>query len=467
MKLSFFNCATIIGIFFILVQQLIVASSTAIIAQLSQSILSGAGYLLWLVLFVISLTIVYIPTMLTNHFINKAKYFTYKDYISKFSKQAYNHPNKFFDSNFRKEKEAYFTHEAWLIIQEDYNFIVDIVGIVLNVVLNVLVLSIYLDWFFLFSYILAVPLTFACATASKTRLLKKSDKLQKSRNEMLQTLSYGWDTILLGNKWNVSLWKNKFEKRSDSADIHQRRLSLEIDVMSTITLFVSAFPILMVLFMSFFNAKDDIQKLAMLVATAPRQVLTIQYLSEIINLFVNLNDKVRRTKQLSANLVFDKDTSTLDSRIIWGSVFIKSPETKTAIHCFDNIIKATNNFEKGRFTITGDNGTGKTTLLANIKSKMGDKAYILPSQSRIAFQNDDQERGFSTGEKLRENFKEISLNVCDGSCSVLLLDEWNANLDKENIDSINTDIDKISKDICIIEVLHLPASTMCANLSGR
>jgi hypothetical protein len=30
------------------------------------------------------------------------------------------------------------------------------------------------------------------------------------------------------------------------------------------------------------------------------------------------------------------------------------------------------------------------------------------------------------------------------------------NLDKENIDGINADIDKISKSICIIEALHLP-----------
>jgi ABC-type bacteriocin/lantibiotic exporter with double-glycine peptidase domain len=259
----------------------------------------------------------------------------------------------------------------------------------------------------------------------------------------------------------MSLWKSRFEKRANSADIHQRKLTLEIDVMSMITLFVSAFPILIVLFMSFHNAEGDVQKLAMLVATAPRQILTIQYLSEIINLFVNLNDKVRRTKQLSANLFFDKDISTFDSRIMWGSISIKrikSSETKTVIRCFDDVITATNNFENGRFIITGDNGTGKTTLLANIKSKIGEKAYILPSQSRIAFQNDEQERGFSTGEKLREDFKEISLNVCDGSCSVLLLDEWNANLDKENIASINADIDKISKTICVIEALHLPAS---------
>jgi len=39
----------------------------------------------------------------------------------------------------------------------------------------------------------------------------------------------------------------------------------------------------------------------------------------------------------------------------------------------------------------------------------------------------------------------------------LLLDEWNANLDKVNIDNTNRIIDKLSESICVIEVLHKDA----------
>jgi len=93
MKLRFTNHAAVVGVFFIFIQQIIVASSTASIALLSKSIISGENYLFYLILFVILLTIAYIPTMLTNYFINKAVYLTYEEYILEFSRQSYNHPN--------------------------------------------------------------------------------------------------------------------------------------------------------------------------------------------------------------------------------------------------------------------------------------------------------------------------------------------------------------------------------------
>jgi len=454
MRAQFLNHATIIGIFFIIVQQSIVASSTALIALLSQSVMEGYGYMLWLILFVVSLSIVYIPTMLTNYFFNKSKYITYGKYVLNFSEQAYNHPNCYFNSRFREEKESYFTHEAWLIIQEVNQFIMDILSVFLNVFLNVVVLSIFLDWSFLVAYIFAIPLSLACILASKSRLQKKSDEMQQSRNDMMQSLINGWDTILIGNTWNMRLWKDKFINRWNIADKAQRKLTLEIDAMSLITLVVSALPILTVLFMSFIRAQGDLVMLAMLVATAPRQVLTIQYLSDIIGLFVNLNDKVHRTRQLSRNLIFDESFSDIGGKIAWGNIYIEVAGRKTALYNYDELNSLTKKFSKGRYTITGDNGTGKTTLLTKIKVTLQDGAYLLPSQSKMTFLNENKHKEYSTGEKTLENLREISLNACDGRVSVLLLDEWNANLDKDNIKRINLEIDRLSNSICVIEVLH-------------
>ncbi len=453
MKLKFLNHATIIGLCFALMQQIIVASSTVMIANLSQSIVSGEKYTLWLILFIVSLTIVYIPTTLTNYFINKAKYITYADFINKFTKEAYNHPNQFFNSNFKEEKEAYFTHESWLIIQEDYNFFLDMFSLSFNVALNVIALSYFLNSAFLISYICAIPITILCVNASKPILQKWSDKLQKSRSEMMQMLNSGWDTTLIGNAWNTYIWKENFIKKCRISDKSQRRLTLEIDITSMITLITSALPILIVLFISFNKAFGDTQKLAILVATTPRQVITIQHLSDIINLLVNLNDKLRRTKQLSVKLNFTEPLSN-KGKISWGSIFITKLTTTSPINNFNDLIECTSNFDRGRYTITGDNGSGKTTLLADIKTRLCDKAYMLPSQSKMLFLNEISLKEFSTGEKIIENLKEITANIYITKTSVLLLDEWNANLDKENINRLNKIIDEISHKICIIEVLH-------------
>jgi len=445
-----------LGVLFIAVQQSVVASSTALIARLTNEIMSDGNYMLWLILFVVSLTIVYIPTTLTNYFINKAKFITFRKYISDFSGRAYNNPGYYFNRNFREKKEPYFTHEAWMIIQENYVFIVDILSIFLNVFLNVLVLSIYLDWAFLLSYLFAVPLSAVCVLISKARLQRKSDSMQKSRNDMMQILNQGWDTVLIGNKWNMKHWKRRFFERSKSADDNQRSLALEIDLMSLITLIVSAIPILIVLFMSFMRASGNIQMLALLIATAPRQVITIQYLSDIVGLFVNLNDKVRRTKQLSANLDFENTDSKIGGIISWGKIFIEKDGDKQILESIDSLNKATNSYSIGRFIITGGNGCGKTTLLSKIKEKFGDNAFLLPNQSKMAFEHDEQQKEYSTGERTIKNLNELSEKVCNGDkeISVLLLDEWNANLDKGNTELINFGINSLSEKICIIEVLH-------------
>lgn len=57
-----------ISLFFALSQQLIVASSTLWIVWLSDSVVSGQISITALVLFILSLSVVYIPSTLMNYF---------------------------------------------------------------------------------------------------------------------------------------------------------------------------------------------------------------------------------------------------------------------------------------------------------------------------------------------------------------------------------------------------------------
>ncbi|MDR2650077.1 MAG: hypothetical protein LBB94_10235 [Clostridiales bacterium] len=213
MKLKLINSASIIGLIFIILQQIIVASSTALIAQLSKSVINKDKYIIWLVLFVFSLIIVYIPTTLTNYFIDKAKFIAYNKLISDFKLKVYNHPKLFYSSMIREKIKPYFTHEGWLIIQEVYGFFNDMLSTILSVIFNVIVLSIFLNKLFILSYAISFPLTLFCVLIFKPHLHKKSEQLQRYRSAMLQTLESGWDTILIGKLWNFTLWKRDFNKK--------------------------------------------------------------------------------------------------------------------------------------------------------------------------------------------------------------------------------------------------------------
>lgn len=453
MKVKFLNYSTVLGMFFALIQQSMVAGSIIIVANLSQSIITGTGFLLWLILFAISLTVVYIPTTLVNYFFNKAKYITYERYLSTFAERTVGQVEHFFSSNSSEQEEAYFTHEAWMIIDEDYDFIKDMAHLVFNIILSVIILSYLINMTLILAYALAIPLTVMCILCLRRLVETRSDSAQISRSRLMQTLSPGWDTILIGNVHNLSVWKNNFHIKCNESGKAKRRLDLTLDLSAFGMVVISATPVLIVIALSFFNAVGNIPLLTLLVATTPRQLGTVQYLSDAINLFVNLNDKIRRTRQLSANLSLETQP-TNSGKITWNNIYLKSKDGTFRLRDFEDMFAYTNSYSNGRYTITGENGSGKTTLLAKVKLDLKDKAYLYPSKSKMLFNNDLEQREFSAGEKSAANLHEILSSLRSDGVTVLLLDEWSANLDSDNIKRLNKTIDEVSKEFCVIEVIH-------------
>ena len=84
-------------------------------------------------------------------------------------------------------------------------------------------------------------------------------------------------------------------------------------------------------------------------------------------------------------------------------------------------------YRPGRITLRGENGAGKSTLLMLVKNALNDRAFFLPTQNQLSFTSEANK--YSTGESLRNRLLEILERV---NVDVLLLDEWDANLDKEN-----------------------------------
>lgn len=82
--------------------------------------------------------------------------------------------------------------------------------------------------------------------------------------------------------------------------------------------------------------------------------------------------------------------------------------------------------------------------------KFGDNSFLLPSHSDLIFLS-SYGKSLSTGEKMILILDEIKNDV---ETNLLLLDEWDANLDHSNIENISQKINVIAKNICVIEVRH-------------
>jgi len=104
---------------------------------------------------------------------------------------------------------------------------------------------------------------------------------------------------------------------------------------------------------------------------------------------------------------------------------------------------------RGRITLRGENGCGKSTALILIKNALANKAFLLPTHNQLTFTSETNK--YSTGESLRKLLQEIIDKV---DVDVLLLDEWDANLDKENQEILSALIDHLAEKKCVIEVRH-------------
>ena len=91
-------------------------------------------------------------------------------------------------------------------------------------------------------------------------------------------------------------------------------------------------------------------------------------------------------------------------------------------------------------------GSGKSSLLALLKRELGAEACLLPAGHDLWF---DKIAG-STGERVRQQMQVLA----QGNHSCLLLDEWDANLDKANTTSVSKLLDELAETMTIVEVRH-------------
>jgi ABC-type molybdenum transport system ATPase subunit/photorepair protein PhrA len=100
----------------------------------------------------------------------------------------------------------------------------------------------------------------------------------------------------------------------------------------------------------------------------------------------------------------------------------------------------------GRFCITGPNGAGKSSMLKTFKSQSHDSTLLLPDVNLGVAQENR-----STGES---RVHQVMLAL-ESESSIVMLDEWDANLDSRNRKTLNSVIDEFAKIKLIIEVKHV------------
>ncbi len=444
------------SLLFLIIQQLIVASSTFWITDLSEAVVNHGNILLYLTLFVSSLFLVYIPGIFSGYNLEKSKSKALYQYTRHFSDKYKCLPETLSDKEFQSEKEPWLTNESSRTIEETYSVAYDSLATGLNTLFNIIAICIAIDSRLVIGYIASFIMLPIASKYFKNKISDAALQLQNDRKSLSQTLLSGWDNIIIGNIYNFSIWWKQYKERWAFYNQSSAHAVLITQVASTTATILSLIPIAGIFLWIFFTT-DEAAKLAALVATLPRQIQIIQHFEILSTYAMHWHGTFAKLKALIATIKtpsFDKDKFL--HRIKKNEVTILMNEKSMDFESLDQFIHTITEKPTGRITIRGKNGSGKTTLINLIKKSLGNQAYYLPTHSKLLFEKSFEE-SYSTGERIKAYLEELSYTLLkseDTMRFVLLFDEWDANLDLQNKQIISNLLDDFSKKHCVIEISH-------------
>ncbi len=312
------NKAFILALAFLTIQQFIVASSTYWIAQLAKQMIESKDFSIYLVLFILSLTLVYIPSSMAAVYLEKSKYLALEKYIQRFQFNFSNQASIRSSKEFKNYHLPYVSSEGFLVFDESARFIFDWISVVLNVLLNIIALSVVLDISLTLSYLVGIFLVSIIIISFQKRIHKEGAKAQSARTALQTILSLAWDNVLLGNKYNQDLYQKELKIRQNAAS--QTAISSQFwnNITSAVGMLMLMAPVLIWTSILFFKNVNNSATLVVLAATLPRQVLILQHAYVVIFYSTSWSSLSAKLKGLGQSAILPKIAQPPEERIKWN-----------------------------------------------------------------------------------------------------------------------------------------------------
>jgi len=435
---------------FLLFQQIIVGISTYAIVITMESLVGGdfENALIYISIFVISLIVVYFPSALSQIFLEKWIFEAFSKFVVGFT-EDHKGNTQLLRLSERRDKEVWFTTEAFDICNEMCSSSYEVFSAVLNASVSLVVIAFLISTDILIWYGAAAIFILILNQISKRSIEDRSKEFQESRSKLNSTLLGGWANIHSGNDENEKAWMENYQNSVHSASARKTQLHLFKSIFSTIAAIGALGFVGVGNWLVISENLHNLTVMATLVVTLPRQLQIMQAIFHLHNVSLNLLSARFRNKEL---LSITKSTEVdLTNHINQELISIRNAGTNPEIVSSNDLESNINALANGRYTITGENGSGKSTYLSYLKSRFANSVYIPTESSELIF-NDLQVRDMSSGQT---KFSQINHLITSSKGNlVYFLDEWDANLDSTNRKKIDKAIETLAVDNTVIEVLH-------------
>lgn len=452
------GCFAVMGI-----QQMIEASSTLWLVTLTQRITSGEAYFPFLLLYIGSLLLPYVPGCIALILKTSWKQEAQRTFINSFVSSNKNNIGEWSNKGLKEEKLSILTAEGPNALHALIDYSWDLYTYLLSVIFNIMALSVVVEPLFAVSYGISVACVIAVMKMKRRTQQQLTQKALIARVDLCQSLLAAWDNVLLGNAYNFKLWNERTSQRLKRC--LQRNVDLERfdQILAISVALITSIPSLIVVIYFMLKNHGDVVKLTSFVVILPLLFMILSYTYQTLSLAFRW--AMHRSKLISIYRAIQATTDSpvhMEKKIKWPKIsanyatqapadHVSLPSTRPILpnpmESHLDLLKQT--AKSGRLTLRGENGSGKSTALMLIKNALAGRAFFLPTHNQLSFAAETNK--YSTGESLRNRLIEILERV---DVDVLLLDEWDANLDKENQERLSTLIDELSDKKCVIEVRH-------------
>lgn len=389
----------------------------------------------------------YIPWCYSRKKLIHAANESYKRLIMIYSQNNRSKATIWGDQQLKDKKSSYITRESDDLIRQILVYIFDAYSLVINMILGILVLAVTVDKILIAAYLIGVLANYYLLIPFSKKITNLAKSLQQSNVNFSSHLWNLWDNLIIGNRFNMSKWEEGFEDKYSKRNNDESSQVFFQEFAIAISSAVSFLIIFAVNGWLFYSNLNNITAIAILSSTLPKQVSFVSNFRRISYYITSYTSMKARYLGLKKEIVPVK-SNHYTMRINENLIKIDYDGTKHKL-ILNKCIEQAKQAESGLWSITGQNGSGKSTTLKALKQELGDAAYYLPAKHNLNFGKSDDR--LSTGQKLIAQLKEI---FKDTTVKVLLLDEWDANLDASNRTSIMNHIKEISRNILVIQVSH-------------
>lgn len=286
------------------------------------------------------------------------------------------------------------------------------------------------------AFIVAVIISASVIYCSFQKIAQHNLRRSLMQGRVSSVLAKTWGNLTIGNTVNEIVWRRAFARAFDR---YQARTvsSTAVSVVAHLTLglVVTVVPLGTLIY------------LIVIGASAPGTLLTLPKLLDNSKALMSLSSYLTSFGTASAHLkVIRRNISAASVPI--SDAFINydllEPRLGNSIEAIQSRLPA-----KGRISIHGPNGSGKTLLLTLLKDRFKERALSLPANADLMFNGTC--RTESVGEAAMRLLRMATLS----DTPILLLDEWDANLDASNMQIGSNWIDGfVDAGGLVIEVRH-------------